>query len=153
MSIESEKDQINYKLLDKKHINKRLFELMEQLSSVPFDTSLIDIEKHWSIYKSQENCHSLVVFDKDLLIGFGTILIEHKLRDSRLGHIEDIVIDYQYRGKNLGRVLINRLLEIGKKEDCYKTTLSSYDKNVIFYEKLGFIKKGNQMDFFHRNQN
>lgn len=152
MIIKSTENSTNFKVLNlkKRHINKRLFDLMDQLSPVPFDTSLIDIEKHWKVYKSQINCHSLVVLDKSLLIGFGTILIEHKLRNSRVGHIEDIVIDSDYRGKGLGKELIEKLLALGKKEDCYKTTLSCYNQNIIFYEQLGFMMKGNQMDFYYQ---
>ena len=151
MNNKSKENRIIIEPLQKSHINRMFFNLMDQLSSVPFDTADIDVDKHWGVYQSQINCHSLVVLEDNLLIGFGTILIEHKIRDSRVGHIEDIIIDSHYRGKDLGRKLIEKLLSIGKQEDCYKTTLSCYDNNIVFYEKLGFISKGNQMDFFYQN--
>tara|TARA_X000000368_G_scaffold368034_1_gene315749 strand:- start:794 stop:1246 length:453 start_codon:yes stop_codon:yes gene_type:complete len=135
--------------LQKKFVGIDLFKLMNQLSSVPFAEEFIDVNKNWDIYDSKEDINSLVVLFEQRVIGFGTIFIEHKLRDSRVGHIEDIVIDEEFRGKNLGNKLIKELLVIGKTKDCYKTTLNSFQNNLIFYQKLGFEKRGNQMDFFY----
>ena len=136
--------------LEKKFVNVYLFKLMSQLSSVPFAEESINVDKNWDIYSCREDINSLVVLFEQKVIGFGTIFIEHKLRDSRVGHIEDIVIDKEFRGQNLGKKLIKELLSIGRTKDCYKTTLNSFDNNLTFYQSLGFEKRGNQMDFFYQ---
>ena len=122
---------------------------MSQLSSVPFTEESINVDKNWDIYSCREDINSLVVLFEQRVIGFRTIFIEHKLRDSRVGHIEDIVIDKEFRGQSRKK-LIKELLAIGR-QDCYKTTLNSFDNNLTFYQSLGF-EKGNQMDFFYQKQ-
>ena len=62
-----------------------------------------------------------------------------------LGHIEDIVIDTNYRNKNLGMFLLTKLKEICQEKKCYKIVLNCHDNNIGFYQKNGFIKNGNQM--------
>lgn len=85
------------------------------------------------------------------IIGCGTILIEHKFIHnlSSVAHIEDIVISNDFRGCGLGKYLLNFLIEIAKSQSCYKVILDCDDKNVLFYEKCGFIKKGNQMTIYN----
>ena len=43
---------------------------------------------------------------------------------SNVCHIEDVVIDNNYRGKNLGTKLIEYAKEYAKMEKCYKIILS-----------------------------
>lgn len=143
------KSTFRFSLLSKSDIGLPLFNLLSQLSPVPFKDESIDIEKSWKAYISDANLHSIVIYCESKLIGFGTIFIEHKIRNSRVGHIEDIVIDKNFRAQKLGYKLINKLLEIAFDHDCYKTTLNCYDENLGFYKKLGFKTKGNQMDYFY----
>jgi bifunctional N-acetylglucosamine-1-phosphate-uridyltransferase/glucosamine-1-phosphate-acetyltransferase GlmU-like protein len=81
------------------------------------------------------------------IVGHGTIIIEQKIIHSlgKVAHIEDIVIDYKYRGLGLSKILIDKLISIAKRNDCYKIILSASDDMVSFYEKLGFYKKSNVM--------
>ena len=55
----------------------------------------------------------IVIEDKRIgtIIGAGSLIIEMKfIRDTGLcGHIEDIVVDKTYRGKNLGLKIIETL--------------------------------------------
>ena len=46
------------------------------------------------------------------------------------------------RGKGLGKCIIELLKFIGWDERCDKITLFCEEKNVEFYNKLGFDKKG-----------
>lgn len=85
--------------------------------------------------------------EKNKIVGSGTIIIERKIIHNfkNVGHIEDIVVDNNYRGAGLGKMIINYLLDFAEKNNCYKTILTCSNENVGFYEKLGFIKKDNFM--------
>lgn len=53
-----------------------------------------------------------------------------------MGHIEDIVIRKEYRGRNLGKRLIDLLKQIANVNTCYKVILDCGEHNVGFYEKV-----------------
>ncbi len=81
------------------------------------------------------------------IVALGNILIEHKfIHDTgSVGHIEDIVVHDCMRGKNMGRLIIEQLKHLGNKAGCYKIILNCAEKNIGFYEKLGFTKKEVEM--------
>lgn len=84
------------------------------------------------------------------IIASGTLLIEPKLihQCSRIGHIEDIVVDQNYRGHGLGRIIINHLIQQAKLAGCYKIILDCHQDNVPFYEKCGFQPKEIEMALY-----
>ena len=61
------------------------------------------------------------------------------------GHIEDIVVDKNMRGKNVGIDLIKELIKIGKDKGCYRITLFCDKPLLNFYEKNGFKINGNEI--------
>jgi len=130
-----------------------------------------------------ENTNLIVVIEEAAtgrLVASGTIAIELKFVHScgQVGHIEDIVCDAEYRGKQLGRRyapggggpagprtilsgcgtgrlvcgeprrLIEQLQHLGRRTGCYKVILDCAEKNVGFYEKLGFTRKEIQMALY-----
>ncbi len=84
---------------------------------------------------------------KGKVIGSGTVFVEKKFihNCANVGHIEDIVVNSEYRGKSLGLRLINVLTQLGKASGCYKVILDCSDKNIPFYEKCGYKKVENEM--------
>lgn len=81
------------------------------------------------------------------IVACGTVFVEKKFihKGGCVGHIEDIVIKSDARGKDLGRELISHLVHIATHKGCYKVILDCNDKNINFYEKCGFHKHENQM--------
>ena len=81
------------------------------------------------------------------IAGMGTLLIENKIIHNfgKVGHIEDIVIDYKFRGLGLGNKLINYLINLANKNNCYKVILNCNSKVESFYKKCGFTLEGSQM--------
>jgi glucosamine-phosphate N-acetyltransferase len=63
---------------------------------------------------------------KKRIVGAGTIFVERKFvhHNGLVGHIEDIVTHQDYRGHNLGRLVIETLKYIGEKRGCYKSVFS-----------------------------
>ncbi|EJW01810.1 hypothetical protein EDEG_03700 [Edhazardia aedis USNM 41457] len=89
--------------------------------------------------------------EKKLIVATGTLLIEHKFIHgcACMGHIEDIVVNEEYRGKNLGKKIIDDLIQISKEKGSYKTILCCDDKVVPFYRKCGLEVKEKEMVVYH----
>ena len=83
-------------------------------------------------------------FDNNTIIACATCFIEQKLIHNlgKVGHIEDVIVNTNYRGKNFGRKIIDHCVNYAKQNDCYKIILDCVETNVCFYEKCGFEKKG-----------
>ena len=81
------------------------------------------------------------------IVGCATLLVEQKfIRGAALaGHVEDVVSDGSVRGKGVGRLLTDTLLQLARDVGCYKVILDCDDKNVPFYEKSGLKVKERQM--------
>lgn len=131
---------------------KGYLDLLEQLT---------DVCKNEITYKCFEsfvetlflNHHIIILEDTNTnkIIGTGTILIEQKIIHNmgKIGHIEDIVVDSNYRKKGLGQQIINKLKNIGKDNNCYKIVLSSTDIGMGLYKSCGFIEKEKSMMFYY----
>lgn len=111
-----------------------------------------DFTKRFQYFKDRsDSYHPYVITDEsDKIVAAGTLIIEKKFIRSlgTCGHIEDIVVDCQQRGKNLGKVLLQALKELALELGCYKVILDCEEAKVQFYEKCGFKEKGRQMTFY-----
>lgn len=85
-----------------------------------------------------------------LLVGTGTIIIEPKIihGGKSVGHIEDIVVHPQYRGKGIAQTILNLLVDYSKLS-CYKVILNCNPNMEQFYNRVGFDKKCIQMSLLH----
>ena len=138
---------MEFRQLRKDDYKKNYLNLLEQLTTV--NKELID-ETVFSSFLNTLDPERKVVFvmEKDrIIIASGTLIIEKKLihGGSKLGHIEDIVVDKTTRGMGLGKKLISFLIDYAKKKNCYKVTLDCNIKNKIFYEKCDLKCNGCQM--------
>lgn len=81
------------------------------------------------------------------IIATATLFIEKKfIRGcASCGHIEDVVVDGGYRGKQLGKRVIERCMEEAKARGCYKVILDCSEANASFYAKCGLERKEIQM--------
>ncbi|KAG0363521.1 acyl-CoA N-acyltransferase [Gamsiella multidivaricata] len=93
---------------------------------------------------------NLVTPGRGKIVAAGTIVVERKfIRGLGLvGHIEDIAVSGDQQGKKLGLRIIETLKAIGKQQGCYKVILDCSEKNVPFYEKCGFERKGVEMGWY-----
>lgn len=127
------------------------FELLSQLTICPKPNFQL-----WEnfIHALNADHHIIVLIDisTNQIIGAGTILLENKIIHNmgKVGHIEDIVTDSSYRGKGLGKLIINYLSDYAKEQGAYKVILDCADENVGFYKKCDLEVKGVQMaKYFH----
>ena len=96
------------------------------------------------------NIHMFCICEDSTVIGVGTIMIEQKIihNFSKVGHIEDIVIDSNYNGSGYGKQLIQFLTNFAKEKGCYKVILYCSEKVKGFYEKCGYIEKNISMGVY-----
>jgi glucosamine-phosphate N-acetyltransferase len=80
----------------------------------------------------------------NVIVGTIKIIIEKKFYNENCyaGHIEDVVIDREYRGKGYGKIAVNFAEQLCKQKGCYKILLYCSDHNVKFYEKCGLLIDG-----------
>lgn len=138
--------QFIFRYLNFNDIDVNYFKLLNQLTDVDFDN--ITEDKNMAFFKKLNDSHMIIVIEhENQIIGSGTILIEEKLIRSygRVSHIEDIVIDNEYRNYGLGKELLNTLIDISKDKGCYKCILDCKDELEDFYKKCNFKRKGSQM--------
>jgi glucosamine-phosphate N-acetyltransferase len=90
---------------------------------------------------------------KNRFIATATIVYEKKFifNICTLAHIEDVCVTPEYRKYGLGKLMINKLVDMAKEKKCYKVTLDCADHNIDFYAKCNFEKRGNQMTIYFGN--
>ncbi|TPX63711.1 hypothetical protein SpCBS45565_g06419 [Spizellomyces sp. 'palustris'] len=124
-------------------------DVLSQLTTVG-NMSKGDFMERYAYLKAHNHEYFTIVIEdtkKQTIVGAGTILVERKFvhKNGLVGHIEDIVTHKEYRGLNLGKLVIETLKHIGKMTGCYKIILDCSDKNIPFYQKCGFAHKEFEM--------
>ena len=114
----------------------QLFPLLEQLTGMDYLNRNKD--ECWELFRSNTAINSIIGVINEKVITYGSIIIENKIHGSVSGHIEDIVVDSNFRGLGIGEKLINQLVEIGESKKCYRITLFCKEHLVDFYSKNGF---------------
>jgi len=121
--------------------NKGYIELLSQLSEI----GNITYEEFKFFYEKLNEDHLILVIEKDdKIVSTGTLLIENKLIHNcgKVGHIEDIVTDKDYRGQKLAPQLIFFLKKLAKQNNCYKVILNCKYEYKLFYERIAMKEKG-----------
>ena len=124
-------------------------ELLGQLTTagkISFD----QFRERFMDLKSKPDTYKIAVIvdpEADLVIASATLLIEKKFvhECGLVGHVEDVVVNKTYRGKRLGLRVVDQLKTWAEQSGCYKIILDCAAHNLAFYNKLGFVKKEEQM--------
>ena len=128
---------ITIKSLDKSHSSDVVNILIDSFSNN------YDKEINESIFSSDE-VDGIVAIEEGNVLGYASIHYIKKIT-RKSGIIEDVVVKENQRGKGIGKLLVKNLIEKAKKNNCDKIILSSSEKNLKFYEKLGFQKNEFEM--------
>ena len=139
------------RLLQRSDYKKGHLELLNQLTTVG-DVSESQFNVAFDSMERNPYSTTFVIEDKakHKIIACITVLIEQKFTHScsRVGHIEDVVTHNNYRGKGLGKLIVDYAVNYAKQNGCYKVILDCNDDNIPFYTKCGFKKKENQMALY-----
>jgi len=131
--------------LQRKHMDQVIL-LLQDIS--PFLLPKDSYDDIWETFINQPNLHTVVVTDNGKVVGYGAVIIETKIRGGKMGHIEDIVSHPNKRNKGVGKIVVNALYEIAKKNNCYKVALQCQKANIPFYEKCEYRLSGTAMQRF-----
>ena len=118
-----------------------IFPILNQLTQAP----QIKKENFDFILNSLNENHLILVYEENKIpVGIITLIIEFKLihNGSCVGHIEDLVVDSKYRGKNIAKLLIDYCIDYCKNKNCYKIILDAKPELKCFYNKLKFKEQG-----------
>ncbi len=137
---------MQFRNLQKSDFNFGYLDLLSQLTEV--NKNNISFKKFSNfIDKLNENHKIIIIINNNKIIATGTLLIENKIIHSisKVGHIEDIVVDSNSKGLGIGKQIVTYLTNLAKENNCYKVILNCNDHNVGFYQKCGYQKKETQM--------
>ncbi|KDP42749.1 hypothetical protein JCGZ_23689 [Jatropha curcas] len=129
--------------------SKGFVELLQQLT-ICDSVSDEEFEKRFQEISTYGDDHLICVVEDDhtgKIIATGSVFIEKKfIRNcGKVGHIEDIVVDSNARGRHLGKKIVEFLTDHAHSVGCYKVILDCSIENKPFYEKCGFKQKEIQM--------
>jgi glucosamine-phosphate N-acetyltransferase len=126
-----------------KDINNGLLDVLKETWFITgiSDETLIE----WQL----SNNYMFVAEIDGAIIGTLTLHTQKKLiRNGGLcGFIEDVAVKNEYRGNNIGSLLVQEGINKAKELGCYKVILSCFDERIDFYTKNGFFKESNTMRF------
>ena len=93
---------------------------------------------------SDSNSIFIVAKDGQAIAGYASLHLLNKL-NRKTGLIEDVAVHKKYRGLGIGKLIVNKLIELSKENNCDKIILNSNEEYLTFYKKIGFNKEGFQM--------
>ncbi len=143
---------IKIEKLDKKDIPS-LLELYKQL--VDCETSCEKAVETYDKMCNNENYLLVVAKDDEKVIGtaLGVVCDDIALDSRAFMVIESVVVDENYRGKGIGKMIFSRLDEFARQHNCFDSIIvsSGHRKNAhAFYESRGYT---DDVKGFRKNYN
>lgn len=90
--------------------------------------------------KDQKLFKCLVATNENEIIGFATYFFSYYSWTGKAIYLDDLYVKDDYRGKGIGSSLFNKVMKIGKEENCFKMRwqVSNWnDKAQEFYKSKG----------------
>lgn len=94
------------------------------------------------LIKNFENLSTIVILDDDVIVGYLSYKIKEK--HSKKLDVDQLVIDEKYRGKGLGKKLMEEVKNIALKNNCDRIELNCwmFNNNALkMYEHIGFDRQ------------
>ncbi|SHK24810.1 phosphinothricin acetyltransferase [Maribacter aquivivus] len=122
-------------------LQSQLTELYKQLNA---ELTQLDLATALSDYNTTD---VVICLDDDKLVGIA-MMAKYKVVSGHKGMIEDVVVSSEYRGKGIGRKLMEKLLEQAEKSKLDDVLLFSGHHRtaaISLYKSLGFKLKESGM--------
>jgi len=139
--------QFKFRKLEESDYYKNYLQLLSQLTQVgnitPKEFSNIFGKIQSQIWVFEDNVTNKIVAS-------ASIFLEQKFihNGGIVAHLEDVVVDQYYRGAQLGKKLIDNVVEIAKNSGAYKIIADCKPELISFYSKNGFEKRGEQIAIY-----
>ena len=135
--------------LAKSEDQQRCSELLDVLAKATSDPHEIFDSETFEDLISNERGSLVVAEESGNVLGMASISFNLALRyNGEYCQLEELVVDQDARGKNVGGLLIEETIRLAKIRGCKEFglyILESTKHNQTFYEKYGFIKVGEEM--------
>lgn len=125
--------------------------LMRQFRPIEYEISFDKFcEMYDTIFKNSE---IFVARIDNKIVGSITLIYDQKFINNYAlyAHIEDVVVDENYRELKIGSKLIEHVKNRSIEKNCLKCTLTCSKEISSFYLKNNFQEKGIQMTFIPSN--
>ncbi|GFT68757.1 probable glucosamine 6-phosphate N-acetyltransferase [Nephila pilipes] len=142
VSISNPGENLILRPLNINDYHKGYLNLLSQLTRVG-DVSEEKFRETFQEMKSCKNRYFVTVIEDlstNQVVGTATLAIEKKFIHSAglRARLEDVVVSNDYRGKQLGKLVVITIRLLAEHIGCYKITLDCKDKMVKFYKQFGF---------------
>ena len=135
--------------LAKQDDEQRCLELLNVLADTTSDSNKIFNSDTFSKLISNERGSLVIAEENGIILGMASISFNLALRyNGEYCQLEELVVDQDARGKNVGGLLIEETLKLAKNRGCKEFglyLLESTKHNQSFYEKYGFVVIGDEM--------
>ena len=135
--------------LAKQDDEQRCLELLNVLADTTSDSNKIFNSDTFSKLISNERGSLVIAEENRIILGMASISFNLALRyNGEYCQLEELVVDQNARGKNVGGLLIEETLKLAKNRGCKEFglyLLESTKHNQSFYEKYGFVVIGDEM--------
>lgn len=123
--------------------DKGFVKLLGQLTKVG-NVSRDQFLRCYTTMKACPNTYFVTVIEDtstNQIVGSATLVVEQKfIHECALrGRVEDVVVSSNYRGKQLGKLIIVTVTLLAQHLSCYKITLDCKDNMIPFYTRLGYM--------------
>ncbi|CAN8030924.1 unnamed protein product [Ixodes persulcatus] len=122
--------------------------LLSQLT-VGGDVSREEFLARFHAMRSRPDTYYVTVVEdteRGVVVGTATLVAELKfIRNlATRGRLKDVVVSSDYRGRQLGKLIVQTVVHLARKVGCYKLTLDCKDSLTKFYADNGFtLEHGN----------
>jgi GNAT superfamily N-acetyltransferase len=135
--------------LAKPEDQRRCSELLNVLAKATSDPYKMFNSDTFSKLICNERGSLVIAEENGIILGMASISFNLALRyNGEYCQLEELVVDKDARGKNVGGLLIEETLRLAKNRGCKEFglyILESTKHNQPFYEKYGFVKIGEEM--------
>lgn len=104
-----------------------------------------EVSKERILEMSEQNYECLGVYDRDILIGICGMWFQTRHYSGRSLEVDHVIVDDEYRGKGIGKMLMEYVYEYARSKSCNWVELNTYVHNFPshkFYYNQGFVAKG-----------
>ena len=134
--------------LQRDDFNKNYMTLLSQLTEIG-NVTKEDYEKRFDKMKSSLDTYYINVIEdlsEKRIVASLTLVYEQKFirNTSARGRVEDVVVDTDYRGKQLSKMLLDISCQLSSLLGCYKLSLECKDPLKKLYEQFEFCAEKGQ---------
>ncbi len=122
-------------------------EMVKTLDLIKELTPDVTYDSYWEMLGEMlpHNYRQVAVYDENTLIGVSGYWIATKIYCGKYIEIDNLVVAKKYRSKNIGKLLVDWMLDETRRSDCKTALLDAYVENFKahkFYYREGFVARG-----------